>query len=98
MSVGNNIKRLRESRSLSLSDFASMTGMTVETCESIESGHRSLSSTEVQTICKALDVTFDVLVAEPHVSKESKEEDDEEGGSLVMPVEELQNLLGKMNE
>lgn len=70
--------------------------MDEETCERIEAGSRPLTSSEVHTICKALDVTFDMLVAAPKPAK--KASDEEAGGSVVMPMEELQNLLGKMKE
>ena len=96
MSVGDNIKRLRESKSLTLADFAAKTGMDEATCESIEAGQRPLTSTEVKKICSVLEVTFDVLVAAPKPKQEPEPE--ETGGSVVMPVEELKHLLGKMNE
>lgn len=95
MSVGDNIKRLRESKSLTLADLAAKTGMDEAACESIEAGQRPLTSTEVRKICNALEVTFDVLVAAP---KPTQAETVEAGGSVVMPVEELQHLLGKMKE
>ena len=96
MSVGDNIKRLRESKSLTLTDLAAKTGMDEATCESIESGQRPLTSTEVRKLCSALEVTFDVLVAAPKPAPQA--EPAEAGGSVVMPVEELKHLLGKMNE
>lgn len=94
MSVGENIKKLRESKSLTLAEFAAKTGMDEQTCERIEAGNRPLTSSEVHTICKALDVTFDMLVAAPKPVKA----EGETGGSVVMPMEELQHLLGKMKE
>ena len=90
MSVGENIKKIRVSKSISLEQFAELTGISVSSCKGIESGQRALNSSEVQSICRVLDVTFEALVAAPAPPKEE--------ASMVMPVDELKNLLGKMKE
>ena len=92
MSVGENIKIIRENKGISLEYFAQMTGISLANCEGIESGVRALTSSEVQAICNALGVTFDALVATPVQDVPANE------GSVVMPVDELQHLLGKMRE
>ena len=90
MSVGENIKKIRESQSITLEKFAELTGISLTSCQGIESGQRALNSSEVQSICRVLGVTFEALVAAPPPPKEE--------ASMVMPVDELRNLLGKMRE
>ena len=92
MSVGENIRIIRESKGISREYFSQMTGISLANCEGIEAGVRALNSAEVQAICNALGVTFDALVASPMQDAPENE------GSVVMPVDELQNLLGKMRE
>ena len=92
MSVGENIKIIRESKGIDLANFSMMTGISLANCEGIEAGVRALTSAEVQAICNALGVSFDALVAAPLQDAPESE------GSVVMPVDELQNLLGKMRE
>ena len=92
MSVGDNIKRIRESKSMSLERFAELTGISLSSCQGIEAGQRALNSSEVQSICRVLEVSFDMLVTAPASEYMTEEE------SMVMPVDELQNLLGKMKE
>lgn len=94
MSVGENIKKIRNYHSISLEQLSAMTGIAIEDCEKIESGSRTLSSAEVQSICKALNVNFDTLV----MATFPEPDEDATEGSVLMPVEELQNLLGKMKE
>ncbi len=92
MSVGENIKKIRESKSMSLERFAELTGISLSSCEGIEAGQRALNSSEVQSICRVLEVNFDALVTAP--SPETLKEEE----SMVMPVDELKDLLGKMKE
>ena len=87
-------KRIRESKSISLERFAELTGISPQNCYSIENGLRALNSSEVQSICRVLGVSFDVLVSNPAPEPDPLESE----GSVVMPVDELQNLLGKMRE
>lgn len=94
MSLGANIKMFRESKLLSLAKFSGLTGISLEACQAIEEGKRALSSTEIQSICRVLGVTFDALVAPP----QPEEDECNAEGSLLMPADELQNLLGKMRE
>ena len=100
MSLGGNIKRIRTDRNISLESFAEQLGLPVEACLAIEDDNRSLSSVEIQTICQILDVTFDSLVYEKKSSLEinEAEENDAAEESVLMPVDELQKLLGKMND
>ncbi len=92
MSVGENIKKIRESKSISLERFAELTGISLSSCQGIESGQRALNSAEVQSICRVLDISFEALVTVPASETLTEEE------SMVMPVDELKNLLGKMKE
>lgn len=93
MSLGENIKMYRECKMMSLADFSSKTGIALDACQAIETGKRALSSTEIQTICRVLDVTFESLVTPPPAPSISCTE-----GSVLMPVDELQSLLGKMRD
>ena len=101
MSLGGNIKRIRTDKNISLESFAAKMGLSVDACAAIEDDNRSLSSVEIQTICQILDVTFDSLVYEKKSAVEAMDKQDEEDSaeeSVLMPVDELQKLLGKMNE
>ena len=93
MSLGDNIKMYRESKHMSLADFSAKTGISLEACEAIETGKRALSSADIQSICRVLDVTFESLVTPPPAPSVSCTE-----GSVLMPVDELRSLLGKMRE
>lgn len=93
MSLGDNIKMYRESKMMSLDDFSAKTGIALDACQAIEIGKRALSSAEIQSICRVLDVTFESLVTPPPAPSDACTE-----GSVLMPVDELRNLLGKMRE
>ena len=93
MSVNENIRRLRVGNSLSIDSFAGLTGLSVADCQKIEAGTRPLSSAEVQKICSVLDVDVDTLMTATIPDPEARTE-----GSVLMPIDELQNLLGKMQE
>ena len=93
MSVGENIKTIRQLRAISIERFSALTGISVENCNMIEAGARALNSSEVQIICRVLGVNFDALLAAP---KQDEQEDND--GSVPMPAEELENLLGKMRD
>ena len=92
MSLGENIKNIRESKSITMEQFSELTGISMENCEKIEAGKRALSSADIQSICKVLDVNFEALVTAPKTAPAPEE------GSVLMPVDELQKLLGKMKE
>ncbi len=92
MSLGENIKRIRESKNITLENLAELTGISVSDCEKIEAGKRALTSSEIQSICKTLGVSFEALVTAP------KPQPPVEEGSVLMPVDELKKLLGKMTE
>lgn len=105
MSLGGNIKRIRTDKNISLESFADKLGLSVDTCMAIEDDNRSLSSVEIQSICQILGVTFDSLVYEKRTSVENnavetgfKKDNDVTEESVLMPVEELQKLLGEMKE
>jgi len=95
MSVNDNIRKYRINRSLSLQQFAAQTGISLSDCQKIENGTKPLSSAEVQRICKVLGVDIDTLMT---ASVPDPEEEVVTEGSVLMPFEELQNLLGKMKE
>lgn len=95
MSIGQNVKVYREYNGISIEDFASQINLTVEECEGIEAGVRMLSSSEIERICRALNVTLEALLSRQPST--SAPQDDAEG-SILMPVDELQSLLGKMRE
>ncbi len=99
MSIGQNIKCYREYLSMSVEEFARQVGISVEDCGLIESGRRALTSAEIQKIGEVLDVTFDDLLAsEPVPRRVNINPDGPEEGSVLMPMDELKNLLGKMQE
>ncbi len=91
MSIAQNIRRYRESQSISLDQFSKMTGLTIADCINIEAGQRPLTSAEIQTVCNALVISVDDLIAEPATEPQN-------GASVVMSFNELQNLLGMMND
>lgn len=95
MSIGQNVKVYREYNGISIEDFASQINLTVEECEGIEAGVRMLSSSEIERICRALNVTLEALLSR-QPSTPAPQDDAE--GSILMPVDELQSLLGKMRE
>ncbi len=90
MGIGENIKAIRESKNISLIQFSAMTGIDAESCEKIEAGSRALNASEIQSICMALGVSFETLVAQ------RSDPEPEMQPSVLMPVDELQKLLGKM--
>ena len=94
MSVGENVKFYREKKPLSIAKFAAYIGVTVSDCMLIESGQRTISSSEIRAICQVLDIGIDALLAEQHedVPMDASE------GSMLMPIDELQNLLGQMKD
>lgn len=97
MSVGTNVKRYREEKNWSIEDLAKEVNLTASECEKIEAGERIVSSVEIMRICKALGLTIDALFAEPAEESEPKGVDiPEEGGSVIMPVNELEALLSAM--
>lgn len=95
MSIGQNVKVYREYNGMSIGDFASHIGLTVEECEGIEAGVRMLSSSEIQRICRVLNVTLEALLSRQPTMPAPQ---DDAEGSILMPVDELQSLLGKMRE
>lgn len=92
MSIAQNIRKYRESQSISLDRFSQLTGLSINDCIQIEAGIRPLTATEISTICYALNITSEELIAEPQETVK------EEGGSVVIPLNELQNLLASMKE
>lgn len=98
MSIGQNIKRYRESLSISEEQFAERVGITIEECRYIEAGRRPLSSAEIQKISEVLNVTFDALLSSKPIPAPPIHRDEPEEGSVLMPMDELKNLLGQMKE
>lgn len=94
MSLGENIKSIRESKNITLESFAQLTGISADNCLKIESGQRALTSAEIQSICNVLGITFDDLVRSP--KQPQQPEPRSQDASVLMPVDELQKLLGKM--
>ena len=66
--------------------------MSVADCRLIEDGRRVINSTEIKSICQVLGVSIDALFAM------SSDDFAETEGSMLMPVDELQSLLGKMKD
>lgn len=97
MSIGQNVKIYRENSGIALEDFAARIGLTAAECQGIEAGKRMLSSSEIQRICKVLNVSLEALLSK-HPTVPKPQEDISEEGSILMPVDELQSLLGKMRE
>lgn len=92
MSIGENVKIYREKSGMTLEQLAQKLGISLLDCEGIECGRRILSSAEIQKICSVLDVSLENLLTQPPTDSTAEE------GSILMPVDELQNLLGKMKE
>ncbi|MFA5625654.1 MAG: helix-turn-helix transcriptional regulator [Bradymonadales bacterium] len=91
MSVAENVKFLRLSNSWSIDDFAQRMELSVADCQAIESGVRVISSAEINRMCRIFDVSIDELFSE-----RGNYDDDE--GSVLMPLDDLQTLLGKMRD
>lgn len=98
MSIGQNIKCYREYLSMTEEEFAGKVGISIDECNLIESGRRALTSAEIQKIGEVLNVTFDDLLAPNPVPPPPVDTDAPEEGSVLMPMDELKNLLGKMQE
>ena len=94
MSIAQNIRYYREQSSLTLDEFSKKTNLAIADCIKIEAGQRPLSDSEITLVCKALDITVDELIAAP--SQKGSTRDPE--GSVVMPIGELQSLLGMMKD
>lgn len=94
MSVGENVKFYREKKPLSIAKFASLIGISVNDCVLIEAGQRTISSAEIRAICQVLDIGIEALLAERH----EDEPMDSSDGSMLMPIDELQQLLGQMKD
>ena len=92
MSIGENVKIYREKSGMTLEQLAQKLGISLLDCEATERGRRILSSAEIQKICSVLDVSLENLLTQPPTDSTAEE------GSILMPVDELQNLLGKMKE
>lgn len=97
MSVGKNIRKYRELLEMTQSDFARRIGVSVFECLAIEAGTRSLTSAEIQRIVTVLGIPMEVLLSDA-VEEPAPQNVPEEGGSVVMPLSDLNDLLGKMRE
>ena len=96
MSIGENIKKYRESFPMSLEAMAAQLGLPVDQYRAIELGQRTLSFVEIQKISQVLKVSVDSLFAEK--AEKADAEETEEEGSVLMPMDELKNLLGMMRD
>ncbi len=94
MSVGENIKRYREYSQMSIAKFAAATGIPMLDCMAIEAGQRAISSGELQNIARVLNATVDALLSEP----QAEQPQNDGNSSVVMPIDELQKLLGNMKD
>lgn len=61
MKVRTNMRLLRENRGLSLRQLNELTGLHFSNLASMERGERVPTNEEVEKICAALGVTFDLL-------------------------------------
>lgn len=93
MGIGENIGVYRQRKNMTLEQLAQKLGLTVDECRRIESGQRMLSSSEIQRICKILDVSLDALL-----THEPPQDPADDEGSILMPIDELQHLLGQMKD
>jgi len=64
MTIGENIKRLREDKNMTQEDLAQILGVTSSNISQIESGDRGLNISKAQKIAQALGITIDELVRE----------------------------------
>ena len=92
MSVAENIKRYREYNQMSIAKFAVATGIPMQDCMAIEAGQRAIKSSELQVIARVLNATVDALLSEP------QEPQNDNNSSVVIPIDELQKLLGNMKD
>lgn len=95
MSIAQNIRKFREAQAISLDQLASKTGMSIADCIQIEAGQRPLTSSEITSVCDALGISIDELIAEQEAAPVEEIKND---ASVVMSFNELQNLLGMMND
>lgn len=64
MSLNINIRRIRESRGLNVSELAEMVGISVPHMSGVERGKKNLNNHLLERIAKALKVTPAALIAE----------------------------------
>ena len=95
MSIGQNVKVYREYNGMSIGDFASHVGLTVEERGGVDAGGRLLPWAEIRRICRVLTVAREALLSRQPTMPAPQ---DDAEGSILMPVDELQSLLGKMRE
>ena len=75
MTVADNLKNERKKSGLSQKEFADKLGMNARTYASYERGERDISTAVLLSICKALDISSDILLGtnsqaqEPHIKK-----------------------------
>lgn len=91
MGISDNVRSLRLERGWSLEAFAKRMEIAVQDAEQMENGQRVITSKEIQLMCKLFDVTIEELFAE-------RQDYADDEGSVLMPIEDLQNLLGKMKD
>lgn len=91
MSIAQNIRHYRELKKLTIDNFSAQTGLSVSDCIKIEAGQRPLTADEITRVCNVLNITSDDLCSAP-------KEENHEGESVVISINELQSLLGMMKD
>jgi len=64
MTIGENIKRLREAKNMTQEDLAQILDVTSSNISQIESGDRGLNISKAQKLAQALNTNLDELVKE----------------------------------
>lgn len=91
MSVADNVKVLRLSNAWTVDEFAQRMGLSASECQAIEEGTRVISSGEINRMCNIFGVTIDELFLD-------RTNNDDDEGSVLMPIDDLQSLLGMMKD
>jgi HTH-type transcriptional regulator/antitoxin PezA len=60
--IGHNLRKLRESHGLTLSEFADIIGLSSSTISLIENGKRQLTVANLKRICKEFHIKADKIL------------------------------------
>lgn len=89
MSLGDNIKKIRQSRGLSLQELVKLSGVAKSTIHDAETGRVSPNTNTLEKLAKALDVPVSYLLDEDSFINKSAEEIREEYKALIPKIEKL---------
>jgi transcriptional regulator with XRE-family HTH domain len=89
MSVGKNIKRLREDRGIKQHEIADLIGMHRSNYSKIENGQREISIVAIDKVAKFFDISLDELV---HMGEDLPKEVSIEDKTTVEQIKLMQEL------